>query len=73
MRVVLDDQTLAETTRAMFLFATSLPVRYYIPRSDVRLDLLVERIAGLINFFNERVDAIFVGGVEMPRPHTPWS
>jgi uncharacterized protein (DUF427 family) len=114
VRVVLDGQTLAETTRAMFLFETSLPVRNYIPRSDVRLDLLeqsamvsacaykgttskywklksakaparevawcyetpaseVERIAGLISFFNERVDAIFVGGVEMPRPQTPWS
>ncbi len=31
------------------------------------------RIAGMIAFFNERVDAIFVDGVELPRTWTPWS
>ena len=114
IRVVLAGTTLAETTHARFLFETTLPVRYYIPRSDVRLDLLEESdsvtacaykgttskywkmktatgssrdvawsyesptsevapIAGLISFFNERVDAIFVDGVEAPRQQTQWS
>jgi uncharacterized protein (DUF427 family) len=114
IRVVLAGETLAETTHARFLFETTLPVRYYIPKSDVRLDLLEEsdsvtacaykgttskywkmksatgasrdvawcyespssevaRIAGLISFFNERVDGIFVDGVELPRPQTQWS
>jgi uncharacterized protein (DUF427 family) len=114
IRVVLNDETVAETTRARFLFETTLPVRYYIPKSDVRLDLLEESdsvtacaykgttskywktksstgtsrdiawcyespagevapIAGLISFFNERVDAIIVDGVEVPRPQTQWS
>jgi uncharacterized protein (DUF427 family) len=31
------------------------------------------RIAGMISFFNERVDAVFVDGVEQPRTWTPWS
>jgi uncharacterized protein (DUF427 family) len=110
IRVVVAGETLAETAPARFLFETTLPVRYYIPKSDVRLDLLEEsesvtacaykgttskywkvkgatrdvawcyespspevaRIAGLISFFNERVDSIFVDGVEVPRPQTQW-
>jgi uncharacterized protein (DUF427 family) len=31
------------------------------------------KIAGLLCFFNEQVDAIFVDGAEVPRPVTPWS
>ncbi|HEY1795548.1 MAG TPA: DUF427 domain-containing protein [Stellaceae bacterium] len=31
------------------------------------------KIKGLLCFFNEQVDAIFVDGVEVPRPVTPWS
>ena len=33
-------QVLAETSRATLLFETSLPVRYYIPREDVAMNLL---------------------------------
>jgi uncharacterized protein (DUF427 family) len=114
VRVVLAGQTVAETSRARFLFETSLPTRYYIPRLDVRLDLLrpsamrtacpykgttstywsaetvdgsirdvawsyaapipdAAKIANLVAFFNERVDAIYVDGVEVPKPHTSWS
>jgi len=114
VRVVLAGQTVAETCRARFLFETSLPTRYYIPRLDVRLDLLrpsamrtacpykgmtssywsgetadgsirdvawsyaapvpdATKIANLVAFFNERVDAIFVDGVEVPKPNTSWS
>ena len=114
VRIVLAGQTVAETSRARFLFETSLPTRYYIPRLDVRLDLLrpsamrsacpykgmtstywsaetadgsirdvawsyaapipdAAKIANLVAFFNERVDAIFVDGVEVPKPHTSWS
>jgi uncharacterized protein (DUF427 family) len=89
-------QKLAESDRAMRLDETGLPARYYIPREDVRTDLLrptarkttcpfkgqasywsahvgdeihkdlvwsyetpipeAERIAGLMCFYNERVD-----------------
>jgi uncharacterized protein (DUF427 family) len=41
VRVILGGETVAETRRAMFLFETRLPTRYYIPPEDVRMDLLV--------------------------------
>jgi uncharacterized protein (DUF427 family) len=40
LEVVLGGETLARTTAAQVLFETGLPVRYYIPPADVRLDLL---------------------------------
>ncbi len=33
-------KVIADTTRAVFLYETGLPARYYIPREDVRLDQL---------------------------------
>jgi uncharacterized protein (DUF427 family) len=41
VRVTVGGVTVAETTRARFLFETRLPTRYYIPPEDVRMDLLV--------------------------------
>ena len=114
VRVVVGGQDIAVTRRARFLFETGLPVRYYIPKDDIRIDLLepsqmktacaykgpttrywqasaadgsardiawsyenpareVATIAGMVAFFNERVDAIYVDGKEMPRTQTPWS
>jgi uncharacterized protein (DUF427 family) len=40
VRVVVGGETVAETTRAHFLFETNMPTRYYIPKEDVRMDLL---------------------------------
>lgn len=40
VRVEIDGVTVADTTNAAFLFETSLPTRYYIPKTDVRFDLL---------------------------------
>lgn len=40
VRIVIGGVTVAETRRPFLLFETSLPTRYYIPRSDVRMDLL---------------------------------
>ena len=40
VQVVLGGETVAETDRPSLLFETHLPVRYYIPRMDVRMDLL---------------------------------
>jgi uncharacterized protein (DUF427 family) len=40
IRVELDGRLLAESRRPKALFETDLPVRYYLPRDDVRMDLL---------------------------------
>lgn len=40
VRVRAGGQTLAESTRTKALYETGLPVRYYFPTADVRLDLL---------------------------------
>jgi uncharacterized protein (DUF427 family) len=41
VRVTLGDTVLAESTAAHALFETGLPPRWYVPRVDVRMDLLV--------------------------------
>jgi uncharacterized protein (DUF427 family) len=40
VRVVVDGQEVAETNRSVLLYETGLPTRYYIPKLDVRMDLL---------------------------------
>jgi uncharacterized protein (DUF427 family) len=40
VKVSIDGETVAETTRALALFETSLPTRWYFPAEDVRSDLL---------------------------------
>jgi uncharacterized protein (DUF427 family) len=40
VEVALDGQTLARSDRAVRLDETGLPARYYIPRDDVRTELL---------------------------------
>jgi uncharacterized protein (DUF427 family) len=39
VRIEVDGEVVAETTRARLLFETSLPVRFYLPREDVRVEL----------------------------------
>ena len=107
-----DGVRLADSRAPVLLFETYLPVRFYLPREDVRMDRLVETdtrtvcaykgqasyfsadvdgstvkdiawtylephnyataVAGLVCFFNERVDLI-VDGSMLERPRTPWS
>jgi uncharacterized protein (DUF427 family) len=40
VRVSLNGETLADSTRTLALFETSLPTRWYFPKEDVRMDLL---------------------------------
>jgi uncharacterized protein (DUF427 family) len=40
VEIRLNGETVADTTRPVLLFETGLPTRYYIPKLDVRLDLL---------------------------------
>ncbi len=41
VRVEVDGQVIAETNRPVLLYETGLPTRYYIPKLDVRMDLLL--------------------------------
>ena len=40
VRVEVDGTVIAETIRPTLLFETRLPTRFYVPRTDVRMDLL---------------------------------
>jgi uncharacterized protein (DUF427 family) len=40
VRVEIEGVTVGETCRPILLFETGLPIRYYIPKLDVRMDLL---------------------------------
>jgi uncharacterized protein (DUF427 family) len=102
VRVEVDGVTIAESSSPKLLFETGLPVRYYLPKTHVRMELLTptdtvshcpykgqaeywsvrageavhedlawsyrtplpesERIAGLIAFYNDKVD-LYVDGV----------
>jgi uncharacterized protein (DUF427 family) len=102
VRVEVDGVTVAESARPTLLFETGLPVRYYLPKTHVRMDLLTptatvthcpykgqaeywsvtvngtehpdlawsyrtplpesQKVAGLIAFYDEKVD-VFVDGV----------
>jgi uncharacterized protein (DUF427 family) len=110
VRVEVDGVTVAESTSPRLLFETGLPVRYYVPKTHVRMELMQleqrvthcpykgaaeswsvridgkvhehlawcypaplpesQKIAGLMAFYNEKVD-LFVGGElqEPPRTH----
>jgi uncharacterized protein (DUF427 family) len=107
LRVEIDGVVVAESQQPRLLFETGLPTRYYVPLTDVRVDLLrpssseshcpykgtpgyfsvetresikpdvawiyrtplpeAQKIAGLVSFYNERVD-IYVDGVLQERP-----
>jgi uncharacterized protein (DUF427 family) len=112
VRIEVDGVVVAETTHPTFLFETGLPRRSYIPKLDVRMDLLdptpsatmcpykgtarywsvraggsLHRdlawsyvapfresapIAGLVAFYDEKVD-VFVDGELQARPRTHFS
>lgn len=112
VRIEVGGVVVAETTRPTFLFETGLPRRTYIPKLDVRIDLLDPTatstmcpykgtarywsvraggevhadlawsydcpvresapIAGLVAFYDERVDVV-VDGRPQPRPKTPFA
>jgi uncharacterized protein (DUF427 family) len=112
IQISLQGELLAETTRALALFESNLPARWYLPREDVVAELQpsdtvtrcpykgratyhsvvlaagetatdlvwcytdpfpeVGRIAGLLCFFNERVDLELDGELQ-ERPESPWS
>jgi uncharacterized protein (DUF427 family) len=105
VRIELDGQVLAESTRARLLIETLVPTRFYLPREDVRVPLTASErtsycpykgeasyfsleggenlvwcyedplpdareIAGLVAFWDERVD-VYLDGELRPRPGGP--
>ncbi|MFL5820588.1 MAG: DUF427 domain-containing protein [Solirubrobacteraceae bacterium] len=112
VRVEVGGETIAESACPRFLFETGAPVRHYLPKTHVRLDLLTptdkvthcpykgraehwsvraggslheglawsyptplpesQKIAGLIAFYDERVDT-YVDGVRQERPSTKFA
>ena len=102
----------ADSSFSVVLIEPGHPLRYYLPKMDVRMDLLrptptesrcpykgkanyysvetesglledaawcykyptteTAAVAGLVCFFNERVDAICVDGEELEKPVTSW-
>ncbi|MGI9600501.1 MAG: DUF427 domain-containing protein [Acidimicrobiales bacterium] len=112
VQVSLAGTVVADSVRPTILFETGLPARYYLPKSDVRMDLLTstdttsgcpykgwaeywsatvdgtsyddiawgyrtplpesEGIAGLVCFYNEKVD-LTIDGVAEARPETHFT
>jgi uncharacterized protein (DUF427 family) len=112
VRIEIDGVTVGESSSPMLLFETGLPVRYYLSKPHVRLDLLEhtdtsthcpykgraeywslrtagavhtdiawsyptplpesERVAGLIAFYDEKVE-VYVDGVLQERPRTQFA
>lgn len=63
IRVVVGGVTVADTHKPRLLFETDLPMRYYIPKTDVRLDLLESSdttsacpYKGMANYYSVVVD-----------------
>ncbi len=82
IRVVVDGETVAETTRAALLFETGLPTRYYIPQEDIRMDALEPTqthsrcpYKGLASYWsitaNGKTHADLAWGYLDPIPETP--
>ena len=112
VEVMIDGVRVADSHQPRILFETGLPARYYLPLTDVRMDLLVpsdseshcpykgtasywsvvidgkvhedvlwtyhtpipesQKVAGLVCFYNERVDMV-IDGVAQERPKTKFS
>ncbi len=112
IRIEVDGETVADSTSGRILFETGLPPRYYLPKTDVRMELLTPTehgtscpykgdatywsvtvggsvhdnivwsypfptkesadVAGLVCFYNERVD-LYVDEVHQERPKTHFA
>jgi uncharacterized protein (DUF427 family) len=113
VEVKVNGTIVADTTHPTLLFETGLPTRYYLPKTDVRLDLLEPSdlttqcpykgtanyhsvrtgdevaddivwyyaapvhesatVAGLLSFYNEKVEIIVDGEPEVQPTGTPWA
>lgn len=81
VRVEIDGVTVADTTNGRFLFETGLPPRYYLPKTDVRMDLLTPTATvtacpykGVARYWSVNVNGIsyedIVWGYDFPLPES---
>jgi uncharacterized protein (DUF427 family) len=75
LRIEAGGETVAETRRPRMLFETGLPERYYIPRIDVRMDLLEPSdtltqcpYKGRASHFSARIDGTTIRDVAWSYP-----
>lgn len=61
IEVSLDGQVLADSRRAVALYETHLPVRWYLPPDDVRMDLLVPSESSSVCAYKGRASYFSVG------------
>lgn len=68
VRVEVDGVTVADSTSGRFLFETGLPTRYYLPKSDVRMDLLTptEKVTACPYKGTARYWSVDAGGTTHP-------
>lgn len=81
VRVEVDGVTVADTTNGTFLFETGLPPRYYLPQTDVRMDLLTptEKVTacpykGTARYWSATIDGVtyddILWGYDHPLPES---
>lgn len=81
VRIEIDGREMASTTAGSFLFETGHPVRYYMPKTDVRFDLLSESdtrtqcpYKGTARYWHATVDGAqcpdIVWGYDYPLPES---
>ena len=64
VRVEHDGEVVAESTRPYLLFETQLPVRYYLPREDVRADRLAPSDTHTFCAYKGRASYLSLAGAE---------
>jgi uncharacterized protein (DUF427 family) len=73
VRVEIDGVTVAESTKPTLLFETGLPVRYYLPKTDVRMDLLTPTQTASHCPYKGRAEYWSYGARQTPGDDVAWS
>jgi uncharacterized protein (DUF427 family) len=73
VEVTIGDVTLASSDRPVLLFETDLPTRFYLPREDVRLDLLEPTDNTSVCPYKGRTDGYWTWPGPPPIRNVAWS
>ena len=73
VRIELDGVTIAETDKPTVLFETGLPTRYYLPKTHVRLDLLVPSDTASYCPYKGQAEYWSIRVGDQIRPDIAWS